>query len=102
MNPEAMPAQESEIFEWYYSIEDAALYKGVSYHTISRHVRKNELQHVRIGNRALISKTALDAWSPMRQRRPSAFRGYRSPSPAAMPTVIGWLRNEKEKNTPVE
>ncbi|TXH50937.1 MAG: helix-turn-helix domain-containing protein, partial [Desulfurellales bacterium] len=69
---------------------DAANYKGVSYFTVSRLVRRGELPALRIGRQALIARADLDAWQPMRDRAPKQHR--RNPNPAAAPLITGEVR----------
>src|SRR5699024_8752958 len=56
------------------TMAEAARLKGVSYHTVSRAVRKGTLPVVRLGRMALISARDLQAWSPMRERAPRKYR----------------------------
>ena len=60
-----------------YTMEQAAQRKGVSYHTVSRAVRRGRLPVQRLGRVALIGATALDAWQPMVQRAPKRYRRRR-------------------------
>lgn len=49
---------------------EAARLKGVSYHTVSRAVRKGRLPVERLGRMALISARDLHAWRPVKERVP--------------------------------
>ena len=53
-----------------YTMAEAAQFKGVSYHTVSRAVRRKRLTHHRIGRQVLIASADLMAWRPMVERRP--------------------------------
>jgi excisionase family DNA binding protein len=70
-----------------YTMAEAARLKGVSYHTISRVVRRGVVPCTRMGRQVLISQTALDAWEPMVERRPRKYPG-RVPDPGVKPSVI--------------
>ena len=48
--------------------------KGVSYHTVSRAVRRGKLPARRLGRMALIAADDLRAWRPMRERAPRKYR----------------------------
>lgn len=78
--------------EQYYLMADAARYKGVGYHTVSRAVRTNKLFHTRVGHNVVISKTDLDAWQAMPQKRPKRAKQYAPDATAsamdAIPTHI--------------
>jgi excisionase family DNA binding protein/PAS domain S-box-containing protein len=62
-----------------YTITEAAQLKGVSYHTVSRAIRRGRLPVQRLGRMALISEEDLIAWRPMREKAP---RKYRQPDPS--------------------
>jgi excisionase family DNA binding protein len=66
---------------------EAAALKGVSYHTVSRAVRRQKLPVQRLGRMALISAEDLRAWRPMRERAPHKYR-QRSPNPDANPALV--------------
>lgn len=74
--------------EAYFTMADAAQFKGVSYHTVSRAVRRHRLAHHRIGRQVLITSADLDAWRPMVERRPKRY-ARRSPDTNVTPTVTG-------------
>jgi excisionase family DNA binding protein len=56
------------------TMAEAARVKGVSYHTVSRAVRKGRLPVERLGRMALISARDLHAWRPMKDRAPRKYR----------------------------
>lgn len=62
------------------TMSEAARLKGVSYHTVSRAVRRGRLPVIRLGRMALINADDLEAWEPMRERAPRKYR--RTPVPA--------------------
>lgn len=70
-----------------YTMAEAAALKGVSYHTVSRAVRRGKLNAQRLGRMALISAEDLRAWEPMRERAPHKYR-RRSPNPEASPALV--------------
>jgi excisionase family DNA binding protein len=70
-----------------YTMAEAARLKGVSYHTVSRAVRRGALPAQRIGKMAFISAADLQAWQPMVQRAPRKYR-KRTPQLDAMPATI--------------
>ncbi len=51
-----------------YTMAEAARLKGVSYHTVSRAVRRGKLPAKRLGRMALIDAGDLRTWQPMRER----------------------------------
>ena len=56
------------------TMTEAARLKGVSYHTVSRAVRRGKLPVLRLGRMALISMADLQAWQPMKERAPRKYR----------------------------
>lgn len=56
------------------TMAEAARLKGVSYHTVSRAVRRGKLPVLRLGRMALISMADLQAWQPMKERAPRKYR----------------------------
>jgi excisionase family DNA binding protein/PAS domain S-box-containing protein len=70
-----------------YTMAEAATLKGVSYHTVSRAVRRGQLPAQRLGRMALISAEDLRAWRPMRERAPHKYR-RRDPDPNATPALV--------------
>jgi len=70
-----------------YTMVEAARLKGVSYHTVSRAVRRGKLPVRRIGRMAMIAAEDLDAWQPMVERRTSRHRN-RVPDPSATPALM--------------
>ena len=57
-----------------YTMAEAARLKGVSYHTVSRAVRRGKLPATRLGRMALITSEDLREWHPMRERAPRKYR----------------------------
>ena len=57
-----------------YTMAEAARLKGVSYHTVSRAVRRGKLPVTRLGRMALIDADQLRTWTPMRERAPRKYR----------------------------
>jgi excisionase family DNA binding protein len=76
----------------YYTMVDAAQFKGVSYHTVSRAVRRGKLAVQRIGRQALIARADLEAWRPMVERAPRKYR-QRTPDPDVTPLLVGEVRS---------
>src|SRR5690606_41721576 len=70
------------------TMAEAARLKGVSYHTVSRAVRRGKLPVLRLGRMALISLAALQAWQPMRERAPRKCRRAEPPSSGADPLTL--------------
>ena len=68
-----------------YTIAEAARLKSVSYHTVSRAIRRGRLPVTRLGRMALISAKDLDSWRPMREKAP---RKYRTQEPASEPSPL--------------
>ncbi len=82
-----------------YTMAQAARLKGVSYHTVSRAVRRGKLPARRLGRQALIAEADLTEWAPMVQRAPLKYR-RRTPDPGAALAPVGaaWLdRAELER-----
>jgi excisionase family DNA binding protein len=77
-----------------YTMAEAARLKGVSYHTVSRAVRKGTLAAQRIGKMAFISAPDLQAWRPMVQRAPRKYR-RRTPQLDAIPAAIDLASGER-------
>ncbi len=77
-----------------YTMAEAARLKGVSYHTVSRAVRRGKLPVQRLGRMALVSADDLRAWRPMRERAPRKYR-RREPNPAATPALLDLASGEK-------
>lgn len=67
---------------------EAARLKGVSYHTVSRAVRRGKLPVLRLGRMALISMADLQAWQPMKERAPRKYRRAERPSSGADPLTL--------------
>lgn len=69
-----------------YTMTEVAAIKGVSYHTVSRAVRRGRLPVTRLGRMALIGGQDLANWEPMRERAPRRFRqapvSVHTPAPA--------------------
>lgn len=70
-----------------YTMGEAARLKGVSYHTVSRAVRRGVLPAQRIGKMVFITKADLLAWRPKYDRAPMQYR-HRTPVPDAKPAMI--------------
>ncbi len=77
-----------------YTMAEAARLKGVSYHTVSRAVRRGKLPARRLGRMALISADDLRAWRPMRERAPLKYR-RREPNPDATPALLDLASEER-------
>lgn len=77
-----------------YTMAEAARLKGVSYHTVSRAVRRGKLPVQRLGRMALVSADDLRAWVPMRERAPRKYR-RREPNPEATPALLDLASGEK-------
>jgi excisionase family DNA binding protein len=73
---------------------EAARLKGVSYHTVSRAVRRGKLPATRLGRMALISTEDLRDWRPMRERAPRKYR-RREPNPEATPALLDLASAER-------
>lgn len=76
----------------FYTMVDAAQFKGASYHTVSRAVRRGRLAVTRIGRQALIARADLEAWRPMVERAPRKYR-QRAPDPDVTPLLVGEVRS---------
>lgn len=79
-----------------YTMAEAARLKGVSYHTVSRAVRRGKLPSQRLGRMALITSADLKDWRPMRERAPRKYR-RREPNPDAMPAVVDLASGDRVK-----
>jgi PAS domain S-box-containing protein/excisionase family DNA binding protein len=77
-----------------YTMAEAARLKGVSYHTVSRAVRRGKLPAQRLGRMALISADDLRDWRPMRERAPRRYR-RREPDPTATPALLDLASGER-------
>jgi PAS domain S-box-containing protein/excisionase family DNA binding protein len=77
-----------------YTMAEAARLKGVSYHTVSRAVRRGKLPAQRLGRMALISADDLRDWRPMRERAPRKYR-RREPDPTATPALLDLASGER-------
>src|SRR5262245_27124875 len=77
-----------------YPVAEAARLKGVSYHTVSRAVRRGKLPAQRLGRMALISADDLRSWRPMRERAPRKYR-RREPNPGATPALLDLASGER-------
>lgn len=73
---------------------EAARLKGVSYHTVSRAVRRGKLPAQRLGKMAFISAADLQAWRPMIERAPRKYR-RRTPQTDASPALIDLASGER-------
>lgn len=70
-----------------YTLEQAAVLKGVSYRTVMRAVRSGILPPHHRGNLTVVSGADLATWQPMRRRAPLAYQ-HRSPDPAVIPLTV--------------
>lgn len=77
-----------------YTMAEAARLKGVSYHTVSRAVRRGKLPAQRLGRMALIAANDLREWRPMRERAPRKYR-RREPDPGAAPALLDLASGER-------
>ena len=77
-----------------YTMAEAARLKGVSYHTVSRAVRRGKLPAQRLGRMALINAEDLRDWRPMRERAPHKYR-RREPNPNAAPALLDLSSGER-------
>ncbi|MER3437212.1 MAG: hypothetical protein C4346_06265 [Chloroflexota bacterium] len=77
-----------------YTMDDAARLKGVSYHTVSRAVRRGLLPAQRLGKMVFISVTDLQAWKPMVERAPRKFRARQHMAEVA-PTPLALASSER-------
>jgi excisionase family DNA binding protein len=77
-----------------YTMAEAARLKGVSYHTVSRAVRRGKLPATRLGRMALIASEDLREWRPMRERAPRKYR-RREPNPEATPALLDLASAER-------
>lgn len=90
-----MPRKSTEpIVEDVYTMAAAARLKGVSYHTVSRAVRRGTLPARRLGRMAFIAAGDLRAWRPMIERAPRRYR-RRQPDPAAAPALVDLAADER-------
>jgi len=94
MEPFGQESTSGEVRSDTYTMADAARLKGVSYHTVSRAVRRGTLPAQRIGKMAFISAADLQAWHPMVQRAPRKYR-RRMPELDAMPSTIDLASAER-------
>ena len=93
------PEKESEVSDVtgsgdVYTMAEAARLKGVSYHTVSRAVRRGKLPATRLGRMALITSEDLREWRPMRERAPRKYR-RREPNPEAAPALLDLASAER-------
>ncbi len=77
-----------------YTMAEAARLKGVSYHTVSRAVRRGKLPATRLGRMALIQSEDLREWRPMRERAPRKYR-RREPNPDATPALLDLASSDR-------
>lgn len=77
-----------------YTMAEAARLKGVSYHTVSRAVRRGRLPVQRLGRMALIAADDLDVWTPMRERAPRKYQS-RQPALDASPVLLDVATGER-------
>lgn len=93
MEPPSAPANAHDP-GGFYTMNEVARLKGVSYHTVSRAVRQGKLPATRMGRMALIAASDLPAWSPMRERAPHKYK-RREPDPSTTPSVIDLASGER-------
>lgn len=79
-----------------YTMDDAARLKGVSYHTVSRAVRRGLLPAQRLGKMVLISLSDLQAWKPMVERAPRKFRS-RQAIVCSVPTPLDLASSDRTR-----
>lgn len=79
-----------------YTMDDAARLKGVSYHTVSRAVRRGLLPAQRLGKIVLISLSDLQAWKPMVERAPRKFRS-RQATVFSVPTPLDLASSDRTR-----
>lgn len=77
-----------------YTMDDAARLKGVSYHTVSRAVRRGLLPAQRLGKMVFIAATDLQSWKPMVERAPRKFRARQHMAEVA-PTPLDLASSER-------
>ncbi len=77
-----------------YTMAEAARLKGVSYHTVSRAVRRGRLPVQRLGRMALIAVDDLELWTPMRERAPRKYQS-RQPALDASPVLLDVAAGER-------
>ena len=77
-----------------YTMAEAARLKGVSYHTVSRAVRRGTLPSRRLGRMVFVSVRDLQAWRPMVERAPRKYRN-RVPQTDAAPALIDLASGER-------
>ena len=97
--PESSPSEEgapqaTAQGTYRYTMAEAARLKGVSYHTVSRAVRRGRLPVQRLGRMALIAADDLDAWAPMRERAPRKYQS-RQPALDASPVLLDVAAGER-------
>jgi excisionase family DNA binding protein len=77
-----------------YTMSQAAQLKGVSYHTVSRAIRRGALPAERIGKMAFISRGDLQAWHPKYDRAPMQYR-HRTPAADVQHLMIDLAATER-------
>lgn len=87
-------AQARDTSEDVYTMGEAARLKGVSYHTVSRAVRRGVLPSQRIGKMVFITRSDLEAWHPKYDRAPMQYR-HRIPAADAKPVAIDLTSGER-------
>jgi excisionase family DNA binding protein len=88
------PAPARSADEDVYTMGEAARLKGVSYHTVSRAVRRGVLPAQRVGKMVFITRADLQAWRPKYDRAPMQYR-HRTPAPDAKPAMIDLASGER-------
>ncbi len=78
----------------FFTMDEVARLKGVSYHTVSRAVRKGAIRSKRMGRMALVSAEDIAGWEPVRSRAPRKYR-QRVPDPTITPAVMDLASGER-------
>ena len=78
----------------FFTMDEVARLKGVSYHTVSRAVRRGVIRSKRMGRMALVSAEDLACWEPIRSRAPRKYR-QRVPDPTITPAVMDLASGER-------
>ena len=78
----------------FFTMDEVARLKGVSYHTVSRAVRKGTIRSKRMGRMALVSAEDFAGWEPVRSRAPRKYR-QRVPDPTITPAVMDLASGER-------
>jgi excisionase family DNA binding protein len=90
----ASDSRNSNLSGEFFTMDEVARLKGVSYHTVSRAVRKGTIRSKRMGRMALVSAEDLAGWEPVRSRAPHKYR-QRVPDPTITPAVMDLASGER-------